>query len=89
MKRLILNAVPGLVLVTLAGTCYSVTASADAAGDCRQEALGYEIPAEQLDDYINGCLASRGELVVESSADMDYEPPAESDQMAGDTDATQ
>jgi len=89
MKRLILNAVPGLVLVTLAGTCYSVTASADAAGDCRQEALEYDIPAEQLDDYVNGCLASRGELIVEIGAEMDYTPPDESDLAAGDTDATQ
>ena len=73
----------------LAGTGYSVTASADAAGDCRQEALDYDIPAEQLDDYVYGCLASRGELMVESAADVDYVPPAEPDTTEGDTDAAQ
>ncbi|MGB5442632.1 MAG: hypothetical protein WBN57_08405 [Gammaproteobacteria bacterium] len=89
MNRTIMNTVPGLLLVMLAGAGYSMAVSADAAGDCRQEVLDYDIPAEQSDDYINGCLASRGELIVENAAEVDYVPTAEPDTIEGDADAAQ
>lgn len=33
---------------------------ADPAGECRQEAELYAVPPEQLNDYVQGCIESRG-----------------------------
>ena len=79
MKQPILPPFLGCLLVALAGTVCTSSVLASAASDCRQEATDYEIPAEQLDDYVNGCLASRGEYLTEETTDMemDYVPPEE------------
>jgi len=83
----------GYLLVTLTGAGGAAFVFADPAGDCRQEALDYGISPEQLDDYINGCLASRGEPVVDDAASADQVPPAEPDvtpdPLAGDTNVAQ
>lgn len=81
MKQPIFTIVQGCLLVTLAVTGYSAPASADDAGDCRQEALDYGISAEELDDYIDGCLASRGESIADDTANIDYVPPDEMDDL--------
>jgi len=81
MKQPIFTTVLGCLFVTLTGTGYTTHASADAAADCRQEARGYGVSAEELDDYIDGCLASRGELMIEDAASMDYVPPDEMDDL--------
>jgi hypothetical protein len=81
MKQPLFTAVLGYLFVTLAGTVYTAPVSANAASDCRQEAMDYEIPAEQRDDYINGCLASRGELIADESAGMDDLAPVEPEAM--------
>lgn len=77
MKQPMLTTVSGYLLVALAGTVCSTGVSANAASDCRQEATDYEVPAEQLDDYINGCLASRGEYIAEDATEDEYVPPEE------------
>ena len=69
------------LLVTLTGTVYSTSTSANAASDCRQEATDYGIADEQLDDYVTGCLASRGELYAEETPDMEYAPADEAVEM--------
>jgi|GEM_PF-5524111 len=79
MKQPIFTTVLGYLLVTLTGTVYTAPASANAASDCRQETIDYDIPAEQHDDYINGCLASRGELIPDEAVGMDHAPPVELD----------
>ena len=78
MKQPMLTTVLGYLLVTLAGTLGSTGVSANAASDCRQEAKDYDVSPEQLDDYINGCMASRGEYIAEDVNEMDYVPPDES-----------
>jgi len=96
MEQLTFTTVLGCLLVTLAGTGYAASASAGAASDCRQEALDYGISAEELDNYIDGCLASRGELLDSDTAEIEYVPPVETDEtdgvpdpQAGDADAAQ
>jgi hypothetical protein len=83
----------GYLFVTLTCTVYSTSVLANSTNDCRQEALDYDIPAEGLDDYINGCLASRGELPADDSNSMESVPPDETDDfqdtLTGDTDAAQ
>ena len=68
------------LLVALAGMVSSTGVSANAASDCRQEATDYGIADEQLDDYITGCLASRGELYAEETPDMEYAPAEEANE---------
>ena len=80
MKQSTIITVLGCLFVTLAATGYAASASADAASDCRQEALDYGLSTEELDDYIDGCLASRGEFLDSDTADMEYVPPAETDE---------
>ena len=80
MRQPTSTTVLGCLLVALAGTSYAASASADAASDCRQEAQQYGFSQEGLDDYISGCLASRGEYIDSDTADMDYEPPVEADE---------
>jgi hypothetical protein len=91
MKQPFFTTVLGYLLVTLAGTVYTAPVSANAASDCRQEAMDYDIPAEQRDDYINGCLASRGEMIADDATGMDYAPPVEpdgqQDSLTGNADA--
>jgi len=61
--------------VGLTAVCQPVMANDET--DCRQEAEEYGIPPEQLEDYVDGCILSRGgddspEPVVE-----DYNAPEE------------
>ena len=74
-----MKTIHGILFVVLAGTACSNYASANAASDCRQEALEYGIAEEQLEEYVDGCLASRGELMVDNGVDIsaDYTPPVE------------
>lgn len=55
--------------------------SADVEAECRQEAEDYGIVTELQSDYINGCILSRGGASNSSSAEQDYVPPSESDDM--------
>ena len=81
MKLSLLTTALAYLLVALAGTVCSTSVSANAASDCRQEASDYGIADEQLDDYITGCLASRGELYAEETPDMEYAPADEAVEM--------
>jgi hypothetical protein len=74
-----LLAVAGVAVVSL-----PVLANVDA--ECRQEAEEYAIPPEQMDDYVTGCVLSRGgnytpAPVVEDPdpALQDYDAPPEGD----------
>jgi hypothetical protein len=87
MKQRTFTTVLACLLVTLAGTGYTASVFASAASDCRQEALDYGIPAEGLDDYVDGCLASRGELVIEEAVSEYDAPPAEDDAPPAEDDA--
>ena len=93
MKQLTFTTALGCLCAMLTGTGFTTSVSADTASDCRQEAQDYGVTAEGLDDYINGCMASRGELIDSDTADMDYVPPEESgdlpDTQTGDYDAAQ
>ena len=52
-----------------------VLASIDA--ECRQEAKDYGIPSEQLEDYVSGCVMSRGGDYAPDPAVQDYAAPPE------------
>lgn len=51
-----------------------VAALADPLAECRQEVQDYSIPPEQEQDYIDGCILSRGGALV---TDPDAGVPAE------------
>jgi hypothetical protein len=89
MRKLIFFTVLGWLFFTLAGTGSVASTSASAESQCRQEATEYDISTELLDDYIDGCLASRGELIDGDTTDVDDIPPVEPDDLptpqTGDT----
>jgi hypothetical protein len=49
---------PGLLAAALLAGPFPV--AADPAAECRQEVQDYGIPPEQAQDYIDGCILSRG-----------------------------
>jgi len=69
--------VPVLIVLGIAATVQPVSASVEA--ECRQEAVDYGIMPELLDEYINGCIDSRGGTSIPSSVEEDHVPPPESD----------
>jgi len=77
MKKMNFTALPAYLLVALSATGYTASTPAYAAGECRQEAIDYGISPELVDDYVNGCMASRGELTTDEAVDMEYMPPVE------------
>ena len=77
MKQPFTTTLLSSLLVALSATAYTASASANAAGECRQEAVDYGISEELVDEYVNGCLASRGELMIDDVGDTEYVPPAE------------
>ena len=78
-----------LVVFLLAGASVAVVslpALANVDAECRQEAEDYGIPPEQMDDYVTGCVLSRGgnytQDPVEQNPDpavQDYTAPPEGD----------
>ena len=69
--------VPVLIVLGIAATVQPVSASVEA--ECRQEAEDYEVMPELRDEYINGCIDSRGGESIPSSVEGDSVPPSESD----------
>jgi hypothetical protein len=73
-----------LLVTLLAGAGMAVVSlpvPANVAAECRQEAEDYEIPPEQTEDYVTGCILSRGgeytpEPAVPDAA-QDHDPPAD------------
>jgi hypothetical protein len=79
--------VPLLIVLGISATVQPVSASVEA--ECRQEAMDYEVMPELLDEYINGCIDSRGGASTPSSVEEDYVPPSESDGTSNsETDST-
>jgi len=74
-----------LLVTLLAGAgmvVFSLPVLANVAAECRQEAEDYGIPPEQMEDYVTGCVLSRGgeytpEAAVPDAA-QDYGLPGES-----------
>jgi hypothetical protein len=52
-------------------------ALASVTEECRQEAQDYGIPPEQLQDYVSGCVSSRGGDYAQEPAMPDYLAPPE------------
>ncbi len=67
-----------LLVSLLAGagvTVWSLPVLANVDTECRQEAEDYGIPSEQMEDYVTGCVLSRGGNYTPDPAD--YNAPAE------------
>jgi len=60
-------------------TCVVQSVSAGVEEECRQEAEDFGVMPELLDDYINGCIYSRGGVSTSDSAEEDYVSPTEPD----------
>jgi len=60
-------------------TCVVQPVSAGVEAECRQEAEEFGIMPELRNDYINGCIDSRGGVSTSASTEEDYVPPSESD----------
>jgi hypothetical protein len=52
-------------------------AAADLEQECRQEAEEYGISGEQVEDYVSGCIASRGGYAMETDVEAYIPPPEE------------
>jgi hypothetical protein len=70
-----------LLISLLAGAgaaLFSAPVLANVEAECRQEAEDYGIPPEQLEDYVTGCVLSRGGNYTLDPAIPDYGIPGES-----------
>ena len=79
MKKICITALRVPVLMILCLACVVQPVSANVEAECRQEAKDFEVMPELRDDYINGCIESRGGMSLPASAEEDYVPPSESD----------
>lgn len=66
-----------LMVLGLAAAVQPVSASVEA--ECLQEAEDYGVMPELRNDYINGCIESRGGASTSSSVEKDSVPPSVSD----------
>jgi len=55
----------------------ALPALASVSEECRQEAQDYGIPPEQMQDYVSGCVSSRGGDYAQDPAMPDYIAPPE------------
>jgi len=69
--------IPVLLFIFL--NCVVKSVSASIEGECRQEAKEFDIMPELQDDYINGCIESRGGVSALDSTEEEYMPPPEQD----------
>lgn len=53
--------------MTLSVTCL---ASVNDVNECRNEAEMYGVPPEQFDDYVHGCVLSRGGYVPDAGGEQ-------------------
>ena len=64
-------------LIAVAGFLWSPASpvSADIMSECREEARLYEISPEQFDDYLDGCVLSRGGYTPAEAGEEYVTPP--------------
>jgi hypothetical protein len=77
--RTIILVLPVLMVMSL--ICVVQAAVAGVEAECRQEAEDFEVVPELRDDYISGCIDSRGGVSTSTGAVEDYVPPSEPDDM--------
>ena len=56
---------------------------ADPGGECRQEAELYAVPAEQFEEYVQGCVLSRGGDLPDTGSQNEVTPLVEGDPVSG------
>jgi hypothetical protein len=65
-------------VLAAAGTAVvSLPVLASVEAECRQEAEDYGIPPEQMEDYVTGCVLSRGGEFTPDPPVPDYNAPPE------------
>ncbi|MGB5718184.1 MAG: hypothetical protein WBN81_13970 [Gammaproteobacteria bacterium] len=69
------------VLIVMCLTCAAQPVSAGVEAECSQEAEDFDVMPELRDDYIAGCIDSRGGTSISDNAEEDYVPPSEFDEM--------
>jgi hypothetical protein len=69
--------IPVLVVMCLAYSGQPVLAGVDA--ECRQEADDYGIMPELRDEYVDGCIESRGGMSAPADIEEDTIPPSTPD----------
>ena len=77
--RTITLAVSVLMVFGLTYVVRPVLAGVEA--ECSQEAEDFGVMLELRDDYITGCIDSRGGVSTSAIAEEDYVPPSEPDDM--------
>ena len=76
MKTILGKPLLACLLTSIALATASLPLMANIEMECRTEAEEYGVPPEQMEDYISGCVVSRGGSTVEAPVE-DYSPPEE------------
>jgi hypothetical protein len=79
MKKINTNSLLISVLIFIFLNCVVKSVSASIEDECRQEAEEFDVMPELQDDYINGCIESRGGVSTLDSTEEDYILPPEQD----------
>lgn len=69
------------LLAALLAYCQAI--QADTGAECRQEAELYGIPPEQFEEYVDGCVLSRGGYVAAEPDSAEALPDSTADTMEG------
>jgi hypothetical protein len=68
------------MLMAMCSIAIAQPVSANIEMECRQEADDYGVMPELRDEYVAGCVDSRGGMSIYTSDEEDYTPPSESDE---------
>lgn len=80
MKKISTTTLLVPVLMVMCLTCVVQPVSAGVETECRQEAEEFEVMPELRDDYIAGCIDSRGGVSIPAGGEEDFVPPSEPDE---------
>ncbi len=75
MKRIPLASSAAALMALSGCLLFTQPVRADVEAECREEAADYNISAEQLPEYIENCIASRGGIEVSQNLEEDGMPP--------------
>ena len=80
MKKTNTATAASAALMVICTVCLAEPVSAGIEAECRKEAQDYEVVPEQRDDYIAGCIDSRGGVITPDNIEEDSAPVVESDE---------
>lgn len=83
MKDAVCSACPVYLFIAAVLAAITPPATADPVAECRQEAELYGVSPEQFEDYLHGCVMSRGGYAPDAGSQAEPAPPVDGELLTG------